>query len=125
MSANIDSRQSNLRRPVTVRPYFMTPKPISPSRKHSMSGSKRTFSLAFEDDKEEEHYGQKIDDKFFETNIGHSVSQEAADSVIADFRSDFANVLLRRERDCESKYDVDELIEWCDFYSKNRNLFNV
>ena len=82
---------------------------------------KRTFSQAFEDDKEEEHYGQKIDEKFFETNIGHSVSQAA---TFADFRLHFGNV-LRRERDCEGKYDVDEIIEWCDFYSKNRNLFNV
>jgi hypothetical protein len=77
---------------------------------------KRTFSQAFEDDKEEEHYGQKIDEKFFETNIGHSVSQPA---TFADFRLNFG------KRDCEGKYNVDEIIEWCDFYSKNRNLFNV
>jgi hypothetical protein len=84
-----------------------------------MSGSKRTFSQAFEEDEEEEHYGQKIGDKFFETNIGHGV---AVDSVIEDF---LGNEMLRRERDCEEKYDVEEILEWCDFYRNNRNLFNV
>ena len=83
---------------------------------------KRTFSQAFEHDKEEEHYGQQIGEKFFESNIGHSVSQAATFAV---FRTDFVNIMQRRERDCEGKYDVEEIIEWCDFYSKNRNLFNV
>jgi len=104
----------------------MTPKPTSPKRRHSMSGSKRNFSQAFEDDEEEEHYGQKIGDKFFETNIGHSVvqsghnsvTQSFTDSVIEDF---LGNEMLRYEE----KYDVDELLEWCDFYRNNRNLFNV
>lgn len=110
-------------RPINVRPDFMSPKPISPKRKLEMT-SKRTFSEAFEDDQEEEHYGQKIGDKFFDSNIGHGVSQAAVDSVIEDFRVDFNNI-LRRERDCESKYDIKEIVEWCDFYRNNRNLFNV
>ena len=35
------------------------------------------------------------------------------------------NDILRRERDCEEKYDSEELLEWCTYYLKNRNLFNV
>jgi hypothetical protein len=109
-------------RPI-VRPDFMTPKPTSPKHRHSMSGSKRTFSEAFDDDEEEEHYGQKIGTEFFATNIGHSVVQSGHDSgVIEDF---LGNEMPRRERDCEEKYDIDELLEWCDFYRNNRNLFNV
>lgn len=107
---------------IPKRPDFMTPKPTSPKHRHSMSGSKRTFSQAFEDDEEEEHYGQKIGTEFFATNIGHSVVQSVTDSVIEDF---LGNEMLRRDRDCEEKYDVDELLEWCDFYRNNRNLFNV
>lgn len=127
MSAN---NTSSLERP--VRPDFMTPKPTSPKHRHSVSGSKRTFSQAFDEDEEEEHYGQKIGTEFFATNIGHGVVQAGhnvvqgvTDSVIEDFRMDFGNEMLRRERDCEDKYDVDELLEWCDFYRNNRNLFNV
>jgi len=127
----------------TFRPDFMTPKPISSNEALPLVSllGKRTFSDAFEGE-EEEHYGQKIDDTFFETNIGHGVFsplqeqekeqeqgqkaniQQAVDSVIQDFRHDFNNS-LRRERDCESKYDVEEILAWCDYYLNNRNLFNV
>ena len=129
----------------TFRPDFMTPKPISSNEALPLVSllGKRTFSDAFEE--EEEHYGQKIGETFFETNIGHGVFsplqeqeqqeqeeeqgqkaniQQAVDSVIQDFRHDFNNS-LRRERDCESKYDVEEILAWCDYYLNNRNLFNV
>ena len=106
---------------------------------------KRDFIIAFGDDAEEQRYGQKIDCNFFATNVGHGVFslqaeekpaaatatgfteerlQEVTDSVIQEFRTDFGNI-LRRQRDTESKYDVDELVEWCEYYINNRNLFNV
>lgn len=138
----------------TERPRFMSPKPSSPKRKPILKPSavrpasslplesvlgKRDFIIAFGDDAEEQRYGQKIEGDFFATNVGHGVFspveqkppaltaevlQAATDSVIQDFRADFAGI-LRRERDTESKYDVDELLEWCEYYRKNRNLFNV
>ena len=109
---------------------------------------KRDFIVAFGDDAQEQRYGQKIEGNFFATNTGHGVfspiekkppapataapasgltaevMQAAVDSVIQDFRADFAGI-LRRERDSESKYDVDELLAWCEYYKNNRNLFNV
>jgi CRISPR/Cas system-associated endoribonuclease Cas2 len=136
-----------------IRPEFMSPKPISPKRKRPLAVrqnssldstlGKRDFIIAFGDDAEEQRYGQKIQDSFFKTNIGHGVFtntkseekpiiaeqkpitiQEITDSVIQEFRTDF-NGILRRERDTESKYDMEELLEWVDYYRKNRNLFNV
>ena len=153
----------------TFRPDFMTPKPVSNNEALPLVSllGKRAFNDAFEE--EEEQYGQKIGETFFETNIGHGVFspvdqekeeqeqdqdqekqeqdqekeqdhqekeqwqktnvdqanvQQAVDSVIQDFRLDFNNG-LRRERDCESKYDVEEILAWCDYYLNNRNLFNV
>ena len=148
--------QNNLLK-MSSRPDFMTPTPVSPKRRSFndlvSSRMKRTFSQAFQNDKEEEHYGQEIGNTFFVSNIGHcvidvqedmeqreqreqrerereqqeehrkNVFQEAADNVCQDFRSELGN--LRRERDCESKYDVEEIIAWCDYYLKNRNIFNV
>jgi len=136
---------------MSSRPDFMTPTPVSPKRRSfgelDSSRMKRTFSQAFQNDKEEEHYGQEIGDTFFVSNIGHcvidvqeemeeqqeqeqreredrkNVFQQAADNVCQDFRSELGN--LRRVRDCESKYDVEEIIAWCDYYLKNRNMFNV
>jgi hypothetical protein len=131
------------------RPAFMSPKPTSPKRLkpsavrptsplESVLG-KRDFIIAFGDDAEEQRYGQKIEGDFFATNVGHGVFspitaekkgftaeelQAATDSVILDFRAEFTSV-QRRERDSESKYDVDELLEWCEYYRNNRNLFNV
>ena len=144
----------------TFRPDFMTPKPVSNNEALPLVSllGKRAFNDAFEE--EEEQYGQKIGETFFETNIGHGVFSpvdqekeeqeqdqdqekeqwqktnvdqanvdqtnvdQAVDSVIQDFRLDFNNS-LRRERDCESKYDVEEILAWCDYYLNNRNLFNV
>ena len=117
------------------RPAFMSPKPTSPKRSPLPSAlGKRDFIIAFGDDAEEQRYGQKIDGDFFATNVGHGVFsakseqkplvQAATDSVIEDFRAEFFGV-QRRERDSESKYDIDEIIEWCDYYRNNRNLFNV
>ena len=148
----------------TFRPDFMTPKPVSNNEALPLVSllGKRAFNDAFEE--EEEQYGQKIGETFFETNIGHGVFSpvdqekeeqdqdqdhqekeeqyhqekeqwqktnvdqtnvdQAVDSVIQDFRLDFNNG-LRRERDCESNYDVEEILAWCDYYLNNRNLFNV
>jgi hypothetical protein len=133
------------------RPEFMSPNPISPKRKPILRTldvrptspldstlGKRDFIIAFGDDAEEQRYGKKIDCNFFATNVGHGVfspqaeekpvtvqqMQEVTDSVIQEFRTDFGNI-LRRHRDTESKYDVDELVEWCEYYINNRNLFNV
>jgi len=112
---------------------------------------KRDFIIAFGDDAEEQRYGQKIESDFFATNVGHGVfspteqkppatattpasgltaeqMHAAVDSVIQDFRQDFRADFVgvqRRERDSESKYDIDEIIEWCEYYRNNRNLFNV
>jgi hypothetical protein len=112
----------------------MSPKPSSPKNilrplATSVLG-KRDYIIAFGDDAEEERYGQKIESNFFATNIGHGAFspveklQAATDSVIQDFRAEFTGI-QRRERDSESKYDVDEILEWCEYYCKNRNLFNV
>ena len=128
-------RPINVSSPIhNTRPRFMSPKPIrSTSPLPSVLG-KRDFIIAFGDDAEEQRYGQKIDGDFFATNVGHGVfsakseqkplAQAATDSVILDFRTEFAG-FQRRERDSESKYDIDEIIEWCEYYRNNRNLFNV
>ena len=128
-----------------IRKRFMSPKPsstrkpilrpLATSPLPSVLG-KRDYIVAFGDDADEQRYGQKIEDDFFVCNVGQGVFspiaaekkgftaeelQAATDSVIQDFRAEFAS----RERDSESKYDVDEILEWCEYYRNNRNLFNV
>ena len=144
---------STSERPRFMSPKPTSPKPLKPLAVRQTSPlpselgtselGKRDFIIAFGDDAEEQRYGQKIEGDFFATNVGHGVFspikaeqkppasgltaevlQAATDSVIQDFRADFAGI-LRRERDSESKYDVNELLEWCEYYCKNRNLFNV
>ena len=53
--------------------------------------------------------------------IGNVVTNVQQD---LDFTAEFLNV-PRRQRDCEEKYDVEELLGWCNYYLNNRNLFNV
>ena len=134
----------------SIRPRCMSPnhkKPIlrplavRPTSPLESVLGKRDYIIAFEDDAEEQRYGQKIEGNYFVTNTGHGVFspiekkqpnagltaevlQAATDSVIQDFRAEFASI-QRRERDSESKYEVDELIAWCEYYRNNRNLFNV
>jgi len=128
------------------RSKFISPKPVlkplavRPTSPLTSALGKRDFIIAFDDDAEEQRYGQKIESNFFATNTGHGVfspikaeeepviavqkMQAAADSVIQDFRADLSG-FLRRQRDSESKYDIEELFTWCEFYRNNRNLFNV
>jgi len=130
-----------------VRPSFMEPKPVSPKRSTlnklfgksnkffnqsnkffnqsnkfskpvlkrradeknniELVAGKRSYEEAFPDSFEDERYNQHIASDFFTNNVGHSVVEG------------------RRERDSESKYDPEEILQWCQYYLANRNLFNV
>lgn len=95
-----------------LRPAFMTPMPKS--EKHMplplVSTRKRKFDEAADSSTfDDERYNQHISNDFFKTNVGHDVLQKRE----------------RRERDSETKYDIDEMSRWADFYFANRNLFNV
>jgi len=136
-----------------TRPNFMSPRcpPIPDTKVEikndtvfiSISCEKRNFSQAFKDENEEQRYGQKITDKFFDTNIGHcvimvqeeekqkaqdrnseSIFQNSTDSLDENFNMDidFDNKFQYKKPE---EIDVQEIIEWCEFYQKNRNLFNV
>ena len=130
-----------------IRPGVMSPRSLSPAtyqesetESESVSCEKRNFSKAFNDENEEHRYGQKISETFFESNIGHCVVvvnekvqeddvkkradefQNATDNVIHDFNMDFSDKFKYKKPE---EIDVQEIIEWCEFYRKNRNLFNV
>ena len=128
---------------ISERPDFMTPKPRSPKKVtpalepeiESVLG-KRKYKNTFEEATfEDARYDQHISVNFFETNMGHTVIQQAnisafqraTDQVIEDFRRNFQTAIpiLRRERDSESKFDQEELLAWCEYYLANKNLFNV
>ena len=112
-----------------ARPTFMEPKPVSPKRRRpilkrrmpqtdthivSILG-KRKLS---EESGDDERYGQHIGNDFFAINVGHDVVQEHVWEETIQREG-------RRERDSESKYDPEEIIQWCEFYLANRNMFNV
>jgi len=126
---------------ITDRPDFMSPIPKSPKRVKATEAvspvlGKRKYKDAFNEATfEDARYEQHIGIDFFETNMGHTVIQQAnttefqraTDKLIEDFRRDIQTALpiLRRERDSESKYDQAELLAWCEYYLANKNLFNV
>ena len=106
-----------------VRPEFMTPAPVSPKRNNNkfahLDGQtvlgKRKYEEAFETC-DDERYGQHIDGEFFRENVGHGVLQAETDAAIDDFRA-----LL----EAAVSHGPEDIIEWCLFYLKNKNLFNV
>ena len=110
-----------------IRPDFMTPKPVSPKRARANCVSilgKRKHGESFNSASfDEERYGQQIDNTFFQHNVGHSVVQEAATGAIGDFRIMMASLFHDGSKD--SRLGASEIIELCEFYLKNKNLFNV
>ena len=154
MSFNISSIVSNPMHKkcfYDIRPGVLSPRSSSPVISHdnniSVTCEKRHFSQAFTDENEEERYGQKITNTFFHTNTGHCVImvqeeeklkeqerksendfQNSTDNLDENFSMDLG---LDIDLDNKFKYkkseeiDVQEIIQWCEFYRKNRNLFNV
>ena len=103
-----------MRPAIMIRPDFMTPKPVSPKHQQSVLG-KRKYEEAFETC-DDERYGQHIDGEFFHKNVGHGVLQAETDAAIDDFRAMLDTVL---------SHGPEDIIEWCEFYLKNKKLFNV
>ena len=95
-----------------VRPAFMTP---APNRNFVSVLGKRKYEEAFETC-DDERYGQHIDGEFFRENIGHGVLHAETDAAIDDFRA-----ML----DALVSHGPEDIVEWCEFYLKNKNLFNV
>jgi hypothetical protein len=105
---------------IEVRPEFMSPKPVSPKRlkRESILG-KRKYEHSFATESfEEERYGQQIDDQ------RHSVVQVAAAGAINDFRA-MLDALFPAGKQIPESVGASDIIEWCEFYLKNKNLFNV
>lgn len=115
------------------RPAFMTPEPVSPKkftgfvfgsnknafppkpvlRRQSKVSSvlgKRKF-----EDNDDERYGQHIGDKFFKFNVGHAVrpASPTPDNWEDQSWNEYVQKEGRRERDSESKYDPEEIMQWC------------
>ena len=108
------------------RPAFMSPKASHDGLKGSPDGlkgspdglkaspvpvstlGKRKFHDAFESETfDDSRYGQHISSDFFDKNVGHNSIQ------ISEERKIFT---LSQEK---------EILEWCEYYLANKNLFNV
>ena len=116
------------------RPGFFTPPPVSPKkpifgfqgpiklrretnwRALSILG-KRKFHEAF-DSEDDERYGQHIGADFFVKNVGHGVSP------LDESWDEYIHQEGRRECDSESKYDPEEVLNWCYNYlaDKKKNV---
>ncbi len=101
------------------RPAFMSLKASHDGLKGSPDGlkglpvpvstlGKRKFHDAFESETfDDSRYGQHISSDFFDKNVGHNSIQ------ISEERKIFT---LSQEK---------EILEWCEYYLANKNLFNV
>ena len=128
------------------RPAFMTPEPVSPKKfKGFVFGSnknafppkpvlrrqskvlsilgKRKFGDGFEDN-DDERYGQHIGDKFFKINVGHAVRPASPNPDNWEDQSwnEYVQKEGRRERESESKYDPEEIMQWCFKYLSEKNI---
>ena len=118
------------------RPDFFTPAPVSPKkfvfgpnfpgpfkmrretnwRCVSILG-KRKHNDAFEDESDDERYGQHIGQDFFAINVGHGVLPKD------DSWDEYIRQEGRRERDSESKYDPEEVLNWCyQYLAEKKNI---
>jgi hypothetical protein len=130
------------------RPGFFTPEPVSPKKftgfvfgsnknafppkpvlrrqpkVYSILG-KRKFHEAF-DSEDDERYGQHIGTDFFAINVGHGVrpASPTPDKWEDPNRewNEYVQKEGRRERDSESKYDPEEIIQWCFKYLSEKKI---
>lgn len=109
-----------------VRPEFKSPKPVSPkrSKRDSILGKRKYAEEFGQSSYEVERYGQPISNQFFQSNVGHSVVQVSAAGAIDDFRA-MLDALFPIGKQIPESVGASEIIEWCEFYLKNKNLFNV
>jgi hypothetical protein len=129
------------------RPGFFTPEPVSPKkfmgfvfgtsktafppkpvlRRQSKVYStlrKRKFHEAFDSEDDDERYGQHIGTDFFTINVGHAVrpASPTPDKWEDPSWNEYVQKEGRRERDSESKYDPEEVINWCFKYLSEKNI---
>jgi hypothetical protein len=129
------------------RPSFMTPKPVSPKKATFVFGSnfppppelvrqtncdcgsilgKRKSNFRFEDNFDDERYGQHIGADFFKSNVGHAVRPPSPNPDKWEDPDREWNEYIqkegRRERDSESKYDPEEVMQWCFKYLAEKNI---
>jgi hypothetical protein len=106
------------------RPMFMSHeglKPVSPKRNNnqyvvSVLG-KRKFNDAFDTNTfDDSRYGQHIDANFFDKNVGHSVAEK---------KISLNNFERKEEAKTFTREEEQEILDWCEYYRANRNLFNV
>lgn len=129
------------------RPEFMTPEPVSPKKpifgftpnyegpyklrretnwRALSTLGKRKFNEAFDSEDDDERYGQHIGADFFTINVGHAVrpASPTPDKWEDPDRewNEYVQKEGRRERDSESKYDPEEVINWCFKYLAEKNI---
>ena len=67
---------------------------------------KRKFNHAFESESfDDDRYGQHITSDFFDKNVGHDVIQSKQKTYTFE--------------------EEQEILQWCEYYLANKNLFNV
>ena len=92
-------------------------------KRDNTSLGKRKFNDAFSENVYDElRYGQKIDDNFFKHNVGNNCStwEEALEE--GKIREDDMNI---KKEDVTKKFDVEEILAWCEYYLANRNMFKI
>ena len=78
---------------------------------------KRKFNDAFHEKTfDDSRYGQHISSDFFYKNIGHSVSQKQSSEKDIERKEVVKTFSYKEEQ---------EILDWCEYYRANRNLFNV
>jgi len=104
-----------------LRNLFMSPKgslddrlkAVLPKRHHTNNTTnvvsilgKRKFNHAFESESfDDDRYGQHITSDFFDKNVGH-------------------DVILSKQKTYTFE-EEQEILQWCEYYLANKNLFNV
>lgn len=99
-------------------------KPVSPKRNNNQYAvsvlGKRKFNDAFDVNTfDDSRYGQHIDANFFDKNVGHTVPQ------VAEKKIPLNNFERKSSVKTFSNEEVQDILNWCEYYRANRNLFNV
>jgi hypothetical protein len=91
-----------------LRAPFMSPKPSSPKNNKFIPSvlGKRKYDSSFDNETfDDERYGQRINNDYFEKSMGHGVHFEPIEKKLIN-----------------SIYEVDELLEWCEKYLASKKM---
>ena len=117
IDTDISNQPYDYSSPVKEETFAFPPRPKlrRQTKECSILGKRKRSEYDDDDDEDDDRYGQHIGTDFFSINVGHGVLPKD------DSWDEYIRQEGKRERDSESKYDPEEILNWSYNYLAQKN----